>query len=390
MDPLSGRRLRDVTLSDIDRLVAGAVPESLHIDYKEKLHLNTRDEKKEFLRDVTAFANAEGGLLIYGIEEDRDSGGKPTGIPVSASGTTLENRDGDVLSIEHLLRDGIDERLPSYELQKLPVSGNEHVVLIRVPASLRSPHMVVLGGERRFYVRMNGGKQDMSTAQLRDAVLKTQSLEERIRSFIEDRVARLSKMSGSYAFSVLHLIPVLRSPTALDVTEEKTIDILKEALPVGGGYLQHCLEGYKSYDYPSDGRKRHALAFRDGSIEFFDQSFFELQDSRRCFAYQYFHEAIASFVGKGLSVYQSGLLAPPLAVCLTLAGLRGYRLPVHFLQRPAIRSSEPITSEPVVVSDLNTDPHSTLKPFMDVLWNAFGQPRCPAYDDEGNYIDYPR
>jgi hypothetical protein len=388
MDPLSGIRLRDVSLSDVKRLIDDAVPESLHVDYKQELHLDNRDEKKEFLRDITAFANAEGGLLVYGVKEDRDSNGKPNGVPGVAPGTTLSNRDAGILSIEHLLKDGIDERLPSFELQALLVSDSNYIVLIRIPPSLRSPHMVVLGGERRFYIRMNGGKQDMSTAQLRDVVMKTQSIEERVQTFVDNRLERLSALGGGRPYWALHLVPLLRSAGTIDVTQEETIQTLERVLIIGGGRTQHCLEGYKFYQYDANVPFTHALAFRDGAFEFFDQESVSPQDGEKYFASRPVHELVARCLKSGLSIYESGPLVAPLAVCLTFVGLEGYQVFSGFRQEQVTGPAEPISCEPVIVTDAATDANAVLKPFMDVVWNALGRPRCPAYDDNGDYIGY--
>ena len=390
MDPFSGTRLKDVSLSDINRLVSDAVPESLYLDYKQELHLEKPDEKKEFLRDVTAFANAEGGLLVYGVKEDRDSNGRPNGVPLATPGTSLSNRDADVLSIEHLLRDGIDERLPPYELRTLLVSGSDYIVLLRVPPSLRSPHMVVLGGERRFYIRMNGGKQSMSTAQLRDVVMKTQSIEERVQRFVDNRLERLSKLGGGRPYWALHLVPLLRSAGTIDVTQVETIQTLQGVLlAAGGGNPQHCLEGYKVHQYDANGPFTHALAFRDGAIEFFDQESVCPQETTKRFDSKSVHKLVARCLKGGLTLYESGPLIPPLAVCLTFVGFEGYQLSNVFPRNQLTGPAEPIFCEPVVVTDVTTDANSVLKPFMDVVWNAFGQARCPAYDNDGNYIGYP-
>lgn len=388
MDPLSGTRLGDVSLSDVKRLIDDAVPESLHIDYKQELHLDTQDQKKEFLRDVTAFANAEGGLLVYGVKEDRDSNGKTTGVPLAGPGTTLSNRDEDKLSIEHLLRDGIDERLPSYELEILPVSGNDHIVLIRVPPSLRPPHMVVLGGERRFYIRMNGGKQAMSTAQLRDTVMKAQSIEERVQGFVDNRLERLSTLGGGRPYWALHLVPLLRSAGTIDVTQEETVQTLRTMLPAIGGNPQHCLEGYRVHNRDSDGNCSHGLAFRDGTIEFFDQESVSAQGPDCWFVYEIVHGLILRCLKSGLALLERGLLTAPLAVCLTFVGLEGYLLPNAGRRNLLPGPADPITSDPVVVNDPSSDPNTLLKPFMDVVWNAFGQACCPAYDNDGKYIGY--
>ena len=72
--------------ADVDALVADEVREGRTVDYKETVPGSADGEKTEFLADVSSFANASGGYIIYGIREKRDGDGKPTGIPESAKG----------------------------------------------------------------------------------------------------------------------------------------------------------------------------------------------------------------------------------------------------------------------------------------------------------------
>lgn len=45
----------------------------MHLDYKRDLPGDKDAEKKEFLADVTSFANAGGGDIVFGIVEDADA-----------------------------------------------------------------------------------------------------------------------------------------------------------------------------------------------------------------------------------------------------------------------------------------------------------------------------
>src|SRR5690348_13000310 len=106
MGPFTGKPLASVTPDDLQRLIVNGVPESLHLDYKRELNLTGKDDRKEFLRDLTALANAEGGTIIFGVDEERDAGGKPTGLPKSVTGFDVPNRDALLLDIEGLIKDG--------------------------------------------------------------------------------------------------------------------------------------------------------------------------------------------------------------------------------------------------------------------------------------------
>src|SRR5664280_2307195 len=62
--------LLDATQAHLDELVTSATVEGPHIDFKRDLPaVWDNAARNEFLADVSAFANAGGGDLIYGIDE---------------------------------------------------------------------------------------------------------------------------------------------------------------------------------------------------------------------------------------------------------------------------------------------------------------------------------
>ena len=77
---LNGKSLDKITESDLQELIDNGVAEGKTLDYKEKLSGNSDAEKKEFLYDVSSFANASGGNLIFGITEDKGIAIKIDGI----------------------------------------------------------------------------------------------------------------------------------------------------------------------------------------------------------------------------------------------------------------------------------------------------------------------
>jgi len=66
------KSLTEITEADLQYYVDNEVAENLCIEYKQQLPGEDYDSRKEFLSDVSAFANAVGGHIIFGIrEEDR-------------------------------------------------------------------------------------------------------------------------------------------------------------------------------------------------------------------------------------------------------------------------------------------------------------------------------
>ena len=70
--------LSQITFADIERVVAEKWPEGKTLDYKRDPYGNKDDDKKELLKDVSSFANTQGGDILIGVDEDK---GVPTGIP---------------------------------------------------------------------------------------------------------------------------------------------------------------------------------------------------------------------------------------------------------------------------------------------------------------------
>ena len=80
--------------SDLEALVSNCVQESKLLEYKSELKIEARDDKKEFLADLSAMANTHGGQIIYGISEK-------DGIPTSVTGIEIDIPDDTIQKIEN-------------------------------------------------------------------------------------------------------------------------------------------------------------------------------------------------------------------------------------------------------------------------------------------------
>jgi len=139
------KRFDQINKKDIEELISIKEPESLNLDYKQELPGGKDDDKKEFLADVTSFANSAGGDLIYGISEERDDEGKPTGIPGRAVGLKI-NADEEIKKLESLIRDGIEPRIMSYYIKPIEGFSEGSVIILRIAKSWMPPHMVTIKG----------------------------------------------------------------------------------------------------------------------------------------------------------------------------------------------------------------------------------------------------
>ena len=151
------KKLKDITIDDIERLVNNEIKETTSLDYKRDWHLSKDAEVKEFLYDITAFYNAEGGYLIYGIEEKKDDKGQNTGIPKSIVGIDIENEDKFIQKIEDIVRSNTEPSITNLAINIIPFS-NKYILIIGIKKNLGFPSMVTFNNSNRFYRRRNSGK----------------------------------------------------------------------------------------------------------------------------------------------------------------------------------------------------------------------------------------
>jgi len=112
--------------------------EGTHLEFKQK-----SNHPERIVREIVAFANTEGGILLIGIGDDKTLCG-------------LKHVEEDefllVRAIEKYCTPAID-----YRLERVALSDEREVLAIHVPESPVKPHYVVLGPldeHKRAYVRV--------------------------------------------------------------------------------------------------------------------------------------------------------------------------------------------------------------------------------------------
>jgi hypothetical protein len=259
----------------IEALVANEARENLTLEYKETLPGSGRDDKKEFLADISAFANASGGDIVYGVREKRE-GGRATGIPDKAVGLANINADAEIRRLESLIIVGIEPRISGIRIKAIDGFESGSVILLRIPKSFLSPHMLKLG-DSRFYSRTKAGKQPLDVMQIRSAFSISESLPEKVRRFRDERIARI--VAGETPIPlpdrpkiVLHLLPAasLDPSTRVDFSVLTANHKLQEPINTWNGWIPRFnLDGFlvHSNAHQPSVPVTYLQAFRNGALE---------------------------------------------------------------------------------------------------------------------------
>ena len=413
------KHVEEIEKSDIEGLITNGVIESKTLDYKREIPGRKYDDKKEFLGDVSSFANASGGDIIFGVSEKVNEEGKNTGIPDDVFPIPTSDVDEIKQWMEAVIRTGIDPRL---NVQIKPVVGwenNKCVLVLRVRKSLASPHMVTLQDTSRFYSRNSAGKHQLDVHEIRSAFLATDSHAERIKRFIEDRLGKI--VAGetpvpifSSGQIVLHVIP-MQSFLDRERLSLPDIDELLKWFPTIGSLPdihRYNIDGRLicSFKENQTGKCRsYCQLFWSGALESVfsgivrqykdaDGTFtaysedgmheFQKNGSTRAYILPRYEIDVVNAMQTYLASYAKLELNPPISIFMTLLACKEASM---YIRDPCWEDQcHPINQHVAMLPDvtmesLEVDVPKEMKPIFDAMWNACGYPGSKNYDKDGNW-----
>ena len=376
-----------IGLTDIERLVADRVLEGKSIEYKSALPGGSDGNKKEFLADVSSFANTTGGDLIYGLEENQ-------GIPERLTPLRIADVDLELRRLDNLIRDGIRPRI-NYSIRLIDSPEDRKILIIRVVRGWTAPYRVVFQGHDKFYARTTAGKYPLDVDELRATFTLSQTIIDKIRAFRVDRIISLSNNVTPIPFVeggkvVLHCLPLsaFGATAAYDVLQYSNQPHLLRPFRSGRGWSTRItLEGILSYSgNPADS---FTHLFRDGIIESVDGTLLNYEhDGVRSLPSIRYEQAILQYLPVCFSFLRALGVTPPIAVALTLTNVRGVEMshePLDYSDYYPI-AVDTLSLPETVVERLDEDPARILKPVFDFIWNACGQSGSRNFDAEGRWV----
>ena len=123
--------------------------ESLNLDYKgcESLDKRNPKSKKDLSKDVSAFANSAGGVIIYGVIETNHV---PTAIDSGYDHTNITRE-----WLEQVINSTIQRRIEGIRIKQIELrksNSGRVIYVVSIPQSKRAPH---IAEDHIFYKRFN-------------------------------------------------------------------------------------------------------------------------------------------------------------------------------------------------------------------------------------------
>lgn len=380
-----------IEAADILALVANQEEERRSMDFKRDRAGDTDSDKRELRADVTSFANSAGGDLIFGVDE---VGGVATAVP----GLRGIDADKEILRIEGILQSGVDPRVPGVELRKVVMTSGVAVIIVRVPRSWRSPHLVKVNEAFRMFGRNSAGKYSFDATEIRSAYALSEEMPARIRRWRDDRLAKVIADSAPMPLLrgphlVMHVVPLGAFAAGQEVPTGSIVKFGQHFPPLceGGGDDRINIDGLFKYARKNDvapEARSYCQVFRSGCVEGVTERAVDVHTGQRKIPSVW----LAQKIVESVNAYRTGLLSCgvplPLMVLTTLLDAKDSILAVA----PKYQTMEHYTIDrdflsfpEVLIESRDSDLFLDLRPLFDGLWNACGWAGCLDYDQAGKW-----
>ena len=379
---LLGKNFDDIDASTIQSLIDTGSTESVHLEFKRESYGKSDQDKKELLKDITAFANVLGGHLIIGINEE-------DGAACNLSPFQKEIVDSELDRLNSIIRTGVEPTIIGLQTKHIEVDGGS-VILIHVPKSYNPPHRIILKNSNRYYARNSTGVHELSLEELRMLFGEQRSIEERARTFVGERFLRIRSNDGvmsipvSDGVLVMHLVPL----PDFGASRRNELPNLRDQVEFFAPIYYGCsprvnLEGYCFYKYNNSIFHEYTQVFRDGSLEVVSIDVFSKRGGNQ---YGFGSVALPKTLTSAINRYMKGLRAneasPPILLQISAMNVRGIRMFCGNNESLTCERDElHLPSSLITAFRDDNDYTNVVVEQMDFLWNAFGIERCPyGYD----------
>jgi len=382
-----------VTQADLVHLISERQSEGQRLDFKGALPTAWNDKAKNDLQsDVAAFANATGGYLVFGMEQDAD-GCAAKLVPQAF------NPDTDAMRVESILGDGVEPRMPGCKVQPVPVDVDGttgYAILVYVPQSWVGPHRVK--SSRHFYLRDGLQSRPVDVPELRSMFIRSESQAERVRAFRTERLSKVMTGETPYKLAegpvlVLHLIPLQAVLGQVSVGPVQYLG-LRRGIPVvaanSGAVMSLVnLDGAAgTRNMLEKGTNGYTLLFRNGFIETTWVLSSNSAEYKAVLPGGAYEDYIAQFVTAARSEMAHWGITGQVVSMFSIIGADDVTLAIQreYGGHEAGKFDRKVLALPDVELAGEASEREELKPLFDLVWQSAGFHGSPNFDDHGRWV----
>lgn len=334
---LNGKSFLDCNEEDLQELIDNPdYRENEYIDYKRTfsfLEMDKSNPKRlthiaEFRSDVCAFANADGGYLIFGISDENGMAKELVGVNIDAN-----NTDKFELDRKNNLTP-ILPKIPSVQFKFIRLSNGNYVVVLFIRRDAYAPYVHIENEkDYKIYKRVGNGKSPMSYVELKNMFNQSLSLDAEVQKYRQQRIEyyRSQEDTPEHRYSqflLFHIIP----DTFTDSSYNKNLFMLSKRTPApkfsSVFYNMRCsymacpnVDGLR---FAGDGRDNDGLLNNNGVAECFypASGYFNSHLSGNPFSYNWAWEDIQPMVNQYIGVMRNVIETKRIFLCISILGCK--------------------------------------------------------------------
>ncbi|MEO9513414.1 MAG: ATP-binding protein [Flavobacteriaceae bacterium] len=171
--------LKKFELKTIQSFIDNEIEESINIEFKSSGAISRIPKiKKEISKDVSAFANSDGGIIIYGIEEKNHK---------AYAFSYIDGNDYTKEFLEQVINSTIKRAVSNIKIHTIRAMGDiaKSIYVVQIPSSVDAPHM---NQDNRYYRRYNFesiAMEEYEVRQLYGRILKSKLNISKLSIFVD-------------------------------------------------------------------------------------------------------------------------------------------------------------------------------------------------------------
>ncbi len=390
--------IKNITKEDLENLVRNHKQEDSFLDFKRDLYGKTDTDKKELLKDVSAFANGSGGEIIIGIEEDNYSQAK------TLCGFTTTNISVEKNRIEQIIMNGLEPKLDTFKVRYIYIGNHRFVMIIRIEHSPLFPHMVSFQRFNKFYIRKSDKNLLLDVYELRNLFLKSENFMQEIRKYNQDKIKNILEKNA--------ILPTIDAPKILinfipfdAFTRQTYLDLAKSNLKINFPEQRINFDGLLAYQMNDKGINSYAQIHRNGIIEFLSSSnkVFDIINNPFVIANNLATEKLKIIYGEKngfeyylirksyefINILKKLKVQTPIYIFISIIDAKGYRILYKNNNEEKITNAidRNILSIPELeLKRYDNDLKSIIRMAFNMIWNACGEKESINFDNQGKWL----
>jgi len=312
MSYLYNKNIDNINEEDISELIENQVFEDENLEYKREINPTNKKFKQNFLKEVCAFCNSDGGLLIYGIGENVDKTPYINGIGI-------ENVDDLELKLRSFINHHLDPRpIPHINISYLNVD-DKNVLVVKASKSFNGPVRRRINSDKTgdFYIRHGNESVHMTIDELRNSFNLSGKIFERIHAFKEKRIGKIYNKNEDYFNIITHLIPFE------SFTPGKHLDL---SILINNNSFKNIYPSFSPVKYNLDGiityaDERNYSQFYDNGVIESCLSYRNIDEGNRQLSMPYFETLIVGHIENNLKIYKDLNINLPIFCFITISGV---------------------------------------------------------------------